>query len=74
MSGSASALWTLAGYVVSVLIFAVLVVAIFFVLRRTIFRRGRIHFAGWAPWWYMGGQPDVPDELQRDRPERTRDT
>jgi hypothetical protein len=27
-------------------------------------RRKRIRAAGWAPWWYVGGQPDVPAELQ----------
>jgi hypothetical protein len=46
---------------------AALVAAVMVVLRATIFRHGRIRFAGWAPWWYAGGQPDVPDELQYER-------
>jgi hypothetical protein len=66
MSDWTSALWALAGYLVAFLIFAAFTAAVLFLLRITVFRHGRTRPAGWAPWWYVGGQPDVPKELLQE--------
>jgi hypothetical protein len=53
-----------------VLVFAVPLIGLGLLLRGR--RHSRIRFAGWAPWWYVGGQPDVPEELQAESDERRR--
>jgi hypothetical protein len=72
MSDWTSALWSVAGYALALLIFAAFTVAVLFLLRITVFRRGRTRPAGWAPWWYVGGQPDVPKELLEEPTGRSR--
>jgi hypothetical protein len=61
-------LWSLLGYVLGVAIFALPLGGLWMFLRGR--RHRRIRFAGWAPWWYVGGQPDVPEELQHERRQR----
>ena len=72
MSDWTSALWALSGYIFAFLIFAVFTAAVLFLLRITVFRHGRTRPAGWAPWWYVGGQPDVPQDLLGQPSERSR--
>jgi len=63
-----NAFWSFAGYVVGLLLLALPIGGLLLVSKTKAWRRRtRIRFAGWAPWWYVGGQPDVPDELQSDR-------
>ena len=72
MSDWTSALWALSGYILAFLIFAAFTAAVLFLLRITVFRHGRTRPAGWAPWWYLGGQPDVPKELSEEPSARKR--
>jgi hypothetical protein len=74
MSDWTSALWALSGYVLAFLIFVAFTATVLFLLRITIFRHGRTRPAGWAPWWYLGGQPDVPEELLVEPTRRERKT
>lgn len=67
-----SAVWALAGYILAFLIFVAFTAAVLFLLRITVFRHGRTRPAGWAPWWYVGGQPDVPKELLEEPRGRSR--
>ena len=57
-------MWSALGYVIGLLVFALPLAGIWLWRRERPHRR--IRFAGWAPWWYVGGQPDVPEELQED--------
>lgn len=72
MSDSTSALWSVAGYVLAFLIFVAFTAAVLLLLRITVFRHGRTRPAGWAPWWYVGGQPDVPKALSEEPSARKR--
>ena len=72
MSDWTSVLWSVAGYILAFLIFVAFTAAVLFLLRITVFRRGRTRPAGWAPWWYVGGQPDVPKELLEESSEPSR--
>lgn len=60
------------GYVAALVFFAVPLAGLWMLIRGK--RRRRIRFIGWAPWWYVGGQPDVAEELQEepDAPRRGR--
>jgi hypothetical protein len=62
-----NAFWSLLGYA-SAFMLVLLPVGGMVLLTKTRAwrRRKRIRSAGWAPWWYIGGQPDVPEELQQD--------
>jgi hypothetical protein len=62
--------WSVLGYIAAFLLFAAPVAAIGVWLGGR--RRFRIRPAGWAPWWYVGGQPDVPEELQARARSRSR--
>ncbi len=59
-----SDLFNVVGYLAGFLFFAVPLAGLWVLIRHK--QRRRIRFAGWAPWWYVGGQPDVPEELQED--------
>jgi hypothetical protein len=71
MSDWISALWAFSGYFFTFLISIAFTAIVLFLLRITVFRHGRTRPAGWAPSWYVGGQPDVPKELQEAPTERS---
>ena len=60
----------IAGFIAGALSLALIAGLVMVVLRATVFRRGRIRWVGWAPTWEVGGQPDVPEELQVERRDR----
>ena len=62
-----SALWSFVGYVVALIVMAIPIGGLFLLTRTRAWRRRKqIRRAGWAPWWYVGGQPDVLEEVQVD--------
>jgi hypothetical protein len=62
-----NAFWSVAGYVAGLVLLAIPVGGLLLLTKTKSWkRRRRIRFAGWAPWWYVGGQPDVPEELQAE--------
>jgi hypothetical protein len=63
-----NAFWSFAGYVVGLALLALPIGGLLLLSKTKAWRRrSRIRFAGWAPWWYVGGQPDVSEDLQDDR-------
>jgi hypothetical protein len=60
-----NAFWSILGYAATAVLVMLPVGGMVLLTKTTAWRRrNRIRSAGWAPWWYIGGQPDVPEELQ----------
>ncbi|HUG05670.1 MAG TPA: hypothetical protein VMQ78_03945 [Candidatus Limnocylindria bacterium] len=60
-----NAFWSILGYAAALLLAMIPVGGMILLTKTKAWRRRKgIRPAGWAPWWYVGGQPEVPEELQ----------